>query len=63
MNETAMTNKEIGAFVGGLSCSGVSRVDERFVEKLKKDGTLVKDLNAVLGKMSKVKGRPCFPLT
>jgi hypothetical protein len=54
--ETGMTNKEIGAFVGGLSCSGVSRVEARFVEKLKQDGALVTDLNAVLGKLSKVKG-------
>jgi hypothetical protein len=51
-----MTNKEIGEFVGGLSYSGVSRVEERFVEKMKKNRALGKDLKAVLNKMSKVKG-------
>jgi hypothetical protein len=30
-NQTAMTNKEIGEFVGDFSYSGVSRVEERFV--------------------------------
>jgi hypothetical protein len=55
-NRTAMTNKEIGGFVGGLSYSGVSGVEERFIKKLKKNRALGKDLKAVLGKMSKVKG-------
>lgn len=55
-NHTAMTNKEIGEFVGGLSYSGVSRVEERFVQKFKKNRALGKDLKAVLGKLSKVKG-------
>jgi len=55
-NQTGMTNKEIGEFVGGLSYSGVSRVEQRFVEKLKKHRALNKDLKAVLRKMSKVKG-------
>ena len=49
-----MTNKEIGEFVGGLSYSGVSRVEQRFVEKLKKNRTLNRDLKALLQKMSKV---------
>ena len=55
-NQTAMTNKEIGEFVGGLSYSGVSKVEKRFVEKMKKSRALRKDLKAVVGKMSKVKG-------
>ena len=55
-NKTGMTNREIGEFVGGLSYSGVSRVEERFIEKLKKGGAVNKDLKAVLGKMANVKG-------
>lgn len=55
-NQTAMTNKEIGEFIGGLSYSGVSRVEERFVEKLKKNKAFGKDLKAVLGKMANIKG-------
>ena len=55
-NQTAMTNKEIGEFVGSLSYSGVSRVEERFVEKLKKNSVLSKDLKALLDRMSKIKG-------
>ncbi len=55
-NKTGMTNKEIGEFVGGLSYSGVSRVEERFVEKLKINMRLSKDLKAMLGKMSNIKG-------
>ena len=54
-NQTAMTNEEVGEFVGGLSCSGVSRVEEYFVGKLKKVLALGRDLKAVFDKMSKVK--------
>jgi len=55
-NKTGMTNREIGEMAGGLSYSGVSRVEERFVEKLKKDKKLDKDLKTVLNKLSNVKG-------
>lgn len=54
--QTGMTNNEIGEFIGGLSYSGMSRVEEHFVEKLKKNRTFEKDLKTVLGKMSKVNG-------
>jgi REP-associated tyrosine transposase len=55
-NKTGMTNREIGEMVGGLSYSGVSRVEERFVGKLKKDKGLNKDLKAVLANLANVKG-------
>ncbi len=55
-NKTGMTNREIGDLVGGLSYSGVSRVEERFVEKLKKNRSLNKDLKTVLRNMSNIKG-------
>ena len=51
-----MTNTEIGEMAGGMSYSGVSRVEDRFVEKLKKDKDLSKDLKAVLNKLSNIKG-------
>ena len=41
---------------GGLSYSGVSGVEERFVENLKKDKGLSKGLKAVLNKLSIVNG-------
>jgi len=55
-NKTGMTNREIGELVGGLSYSGVSRAEERFVEKLNKDSRLAKNLNDVLARLSKLKG-------
>jgi len=55
-NKTGMTNREIGEFMGGLSYSGVSRAEERFVRRLKKDRRVNKDLKAVLGKMANIKG-------
>jgi len=51
-----MTNREIGEMAGGLSYSGVSGVEERFVENLKKDKGLSKGLKAVLNKLSIVNG-------
>jgi len=54
--QTGMTNNEIGEFIGGLNYSGMSRVEEHFVEKLKKNRTFEKDLKTVFGKMSKVNG-------
>jgi putative transposase len=55
-NKTGMTNREIGELTGGLSYSGVSRVEERFVEKLKKNKDLHQGLKTVLDKLSYVKG-------
>jgi chromosomal replication initiation ATPase DnaA len=55
-NQTAMTNKEIGEFAGSLSHSGVSRAEERFIEELKKNRALGKDLKTVPGKIPKIKG-------
>jgi len=57
-----MTNTEIGEIAGGMSCSGVSRVEDRFVEKLKKDKGLSKDLMAVLNKLSNINGLTPYPL-
>jgi REP element-mobilizing transposase RayT len=54
--QTGMTNREIGDFVGGLSYSGVTRAEERFAEKLKKNKKLQKDVKAVSQKMSNIKG-------
>ena len=54
--QTGMTNKEIGEFVGGLSYSGVSRVEERFIEKIKNNRSLNKNLKDLLSEMSNVKG-------
>jgi REP element-mobilizing transposase RayT len=55
-NQTGTTNKEIGEFVGGLSYSGVTRVEERFVEKIKRNSSLRKNLKILLDKMSNIKG-------
>jgi putative transposase len=55
-NKTSMTNREIGGLTGGLSYSGVSRAEARFVEKLKKNKGLHEDLKAVLAKLANVKG-------
>ena len=54
--KTGMTNREIGELTGGLSYSGVSRAEARFVEKLKKNKSLQKSLKSVLDKVAKVKG-------
>jgi hypothetical protein len=51
-----MTNREIGHFVGGLSYSGVARAEERFTEKCRKNSDLRKEVEALLKKMSNVKG-------
>jgi len=43
-----MTNGELVEMAGGLTYFGVSRVKERFDEKLKKDKKLDKDLETLL---------------
>ncbi len=54
--KTAMTNREIGELVGGLTYSAVSKVEARFLEKSSKDKALGKAVKELLGKMSNVKG-------
>ena len=55
-NKTGITKKEIAEFIGGLSYSGVSTVEVQFVEKLKKNKLINKDLKAVFYQIANVKG-------
>ena len=58
---TGITNREIGELTKGPSYSWVSRVEEPFVEKLKKNKELHDDLKAVFRELANVKDRPLFP--
>jgi len=53
---TGLTNREIGERFGGLSYSGVTRVSQRFEEKLTKDRTLKSRVKEIDERISNVKG-------
>ena len=53
---TALSNREIGEKFGGVGVSSVSKVFERFKEKLNNDNELKRQLKALLKNMSNVKG-------
>jgi len=53
---TAASNSQIGEIFGGIGISSVSKVFERFKEKLNKDKILKRQLNFFLKNMSIVKG-------
>ncbi len=52
---TGMTNREIGKIFGGLSYSGVTRVFQRFEEKIVKDMNLRKQVEEIGERISNVK--------
>jgi hypothetical protein len=52
----------LGDLFGGLKYSAVSKVNQRFAEKLKKDKRLRRRVENVIGSMSYFEGRPLFPL-
>lgn len=53
---TGLTNREIGERFGGLSYSGVTRVSQRFEEKLAKNMTLRGQVEEIDNRISNVKG-------
>ncbi len=53
---TGLTNREIGERVGGLSYSGVTRVSQRFQEKLAKNKLLRRQVQEIDDRISNVKG-------
>lgn len=53
---TGLTNREIGERFGGLSYSGVSRVSQRFQEKMARNITLRRQVEQIDDRISNVKG-------
>jgi len=53
---TSINNKQLGDLFGGLSYSAVSKVNQRFAEKLKKDKRLRRRDENIIDRMSYVKG-------
>ena len=53
---TAITNRQIGDLLGGLSYSAVSKVNQRFSEKLITDRSLRRTVNDITDSLSHVKG-------
>jgi len=53
---TGLTNKEIGSFFGGISYSAITRVYQRFGEKMLKDRDLRKQIEEIGNILSNVKG-------
>jgi hypothetical protein len=53
---TGLTNREIGERFGGLSYSGVTRVSQRFQEKMAKNITLRRQVEQIDDRISNVKG-------
>ena len=53
---TGLTNREIGERFGGLSYSGVTRVSQRFQEKLAKNKSLRRQVEEIDDRISNVKG-------
>ena len=53
---TGLTNREIGEKFGGLSYSAVTRVSQRFEEKMAKDRNLKRQVEEIDTKISNVKG-------
>jgi putative transposase len=53
---TSLTNREIGERFGGLSYSGITRVAQRFREKMAKNMTLRRQVEEIDKRISNVKG-------
>lgn len=53
---TGLTNREIGEKLGGLSYSGITRVFQRFEEKMVKDINLRRQVEEIDNRISNVKG-------
>jgi len=53
---TSISNKQLEDLFGGLSYSAVSKVNQRFAEKLKKDKRLRRRDENIIDRMSYVKG-------
>ena len=53
---TSIGNKQLGGLFGGLSYSAVSKANQRFTEKLKKDKRLRRRVENIIDSMSYVKG-------
>ena len=51
---TSVTNKQIGDIFGGLSFTAVSKANQRFMMRMKKDGKLGKRVDDLLRNMSHV---------
>ena len=55
---TSIDNKQIGDLFGGLSYSAVSKVYQRFIDKLKKDKRLKRKVNGIIKSMQEKRGQP-----
>ncbi len=55
---TALTNNQIGQLFGNMSYSAVTRVVQRFEQKIKKDKELKKRIGSIKADLSNVKGWP-----
>jgi hypothetical protein len=53
---TSITNKQVEDLFGGLSITAVSKANQRFMMRIKKDRKLRRRLGDVLRNMSHVKG-------
>ena len=51
---TGLTNRQIGSLFGNLSYSGVAKVNQRFLEKIKRDSALKKKIKKII--ISNIKG-------
>ena len=57
---TGVTNREEGRWFGGMSCSAVGKMYQRFRERLMEDGVLKKEVNRIEKRMSDVGGCPRY---
>ena len=53
---TSITNKQIGDLFGGLSFTAVSKANQRFIMRMKKDRNIRKKVDDIVRSMSHVKG-------
>jgi len=53
---TGLTNKEVGSFFGGISYSAITRVYQRFGEKMLKHRDLRKQIEEIGNILSNIKG-------
>jgi len=54
--QVGMTNREIGRWFGGMSCSAVGKMYQRFRARLMEDGPLRREIDRLAKKMSDVGG-------
>ena len=52
---TSISNRQIGDLFGGLSFTAVSKANQRFVIRMKKDRKLRRSVDDILSNMSQVK--------